>query len=175
MQSFKQFLVCGGNVQIGDVSAERIDLSKLNRASIVHKLTQTLKVVNLGFQKKYGLPLWNKEVFDSREFLSGSAFHFFDKAIPTPEFTKYKNTVGDVDTQVDKAQEKNLGEFLDSITGKTYGYVTFVGYKKSAGQYITLWAFSGVEMEALEDQDGNIFDVKGNKIDPSQITKVIRS
>lgn len=141
MLNFKQYLKEGGNVQIGDVAAERIDLSKIDRTSIVTRINRTLQMVNLQFQKRYGLPLWNKELFASKKFLSGSAFHFFNKAIATPEFVKYKNTVGDIDTQVDKAQEQNIKEFLDSITGKKFGYVSFVGYKSSAGQFITLWAF----------------------------------
>ena len=142
MFSFKQFIIEGGNVQIGDVSAERIDLSKINRDFIVTRINRTLQMVNLQFQKKYGLPLWNKELFASKKFLSGSAFHFFDKAIPTPEFKQYKNTVGDIDTQVDKAQEKNIKEFLDSIVGQKFAYVTFIGYKSSAGQFISLWQFN---------------------------------
>ena len=126
MLNFKQFILEGGNVQIGDVSAERIDLSKIDRNSIVTRINRTLQMVNLQFQKKYGLPLWNKELFASKKFLSGSAFHFFNKVIATPEFVKYKNTVGDIDTQVDKAQEKNIKEFLDAITGQKFGYVTFI-------------------------------------------------
>lgn len=142
MLNFKQYIKEGGNVQIGEYEAERIDLNKIDRNSIVTRINRTLQMVNLQFQKKYGLPLWNKELFASKKFLSGSAFHFFNKAIATPEFVKYKNTVGDIDTQVDKAQESNIKEFLDSITGQKFGYVTFIGYKSSAGQFITLWQFS---------------------------------
>lgn len=151
MLNFRQFILEGGNVQIGDVSAERIDLSKIDRSSIVTRINRTLQMVNLQFQKRYGLPLWNKELFASKKFLSGSAFHFFNKAIATPEFVKYKNTVGDIDTQVDKAQEKNIKEFLDSITGQKFGYVTFIGYKSSAGQFITLWQFSQPQINVQID------------------------
>lgn len=160
MLNFKQYLKEGGNVQIGDTSAERIDLQKIDRSSIVTRINRTLQMVNLQFQKKYGLPLWNKELFASKKFLSGSAFHFFNKAIATPEFVKYKNTVGDIDTQVDKAQEQNIKEFLDSIIGKNFGYVTFVGYKSSAGQFITLWAFDKpkinvqIDMELVDFAEG---------------------
>lgn len=160
MKTFKTFIAEGGNVQIGDVAAERIDLTKIDRNSIVTRINRTLQMVNLQFQKKYGLPLWNKELFASKKFLSGSAFHFFNKAIPTPEFVKYKNTVGDIDTQCDLAQESNIKEFLDSITGKKFGYVSFVGYKSSAGQFITLWAFDQpkiniqIDMELVDFANG---------------------
>lgn len=161
MLNFKQFIKEGGNVQIGDVSAERIDLSKIDRNFIVTRINRTLQMVNLQFQKKYGLPLWNKQLFDSKKFLSGSAFHFFNKAISTPEFVKYKNTVGDIDTQVDKAQETNIKEFLDSIVGQKFGYVSLVGYKTSAGQYITLWAFDQpkiniqIDLELVDFNEGS--------------------
>lgn len=151
MITFKAFILEGGNVRIGDVEAERIDLSKLDRRSITTRIARTLKMVNLRFQKKYGVPIWNKELFDSREFLSGSAFHFFNRAIPDEVFKKYKNTVGDVDTQVDKAQEQQVKEFLDSIVGQKFGYVTFVGYKTSVGQFITLWAFSSPKINIQID------------------------
>lgn len=151
MLKFSQFLKEGGNVQIGDQAAERIDLSKIDRNSIVARINRTLQLVNLMFQKKYGLPLWNKELFASKKFLSGSAFHFFNKAIATQEFVKYKNTVGDIDTQVDKAQEKNIESFLNSITGQTFGYVTFIGYKKSVGQFITLWQFAAPKINVQID------------------------
>lgn len=160
MITFKNFLAEGGNVQIGDVSAERIDLSKIDRNSIVTRINRTLQLVNLLFQKQHGLPLWNKELFSSKKFLSGSAFHFFNKAISTPEFVKYKNTVGDIDTQVDKAQEKNIESFLKSITGQRFGYVTFIGYKKSVGQFITLWQFSSpkiniqIDIELVDFNEG---------------------
>lgn len=90
MKSFKEFypLTEGGNVQIGDVSAERIDLKKYNRDWIVERLFRTLRVINLSFQKDFGLALWNPELFKSKGFLSGSAFHFFDKTIATLQSRK---------------------------------------------------------------------------------------
>ena len=169
MITFKAFIAEGGNVQIGDVEAERIDLSKIDRNSIVTRINRTLQMVNLMFQKKHGLPLWNKELFASKKFLSGSAFHFFNKAIATPEFVKYKNTVGDIDTQVDKAQESNIESFLNSITGEKFGYVTFIGYKKSAGQFITLWQFSAPKINVQIDIELVDFD-KGQPTEWSQFS-----
>lgn len=157
-------LVEGGNVQIGDVSAERIDLTKINREDIVKKLNRTLLVVNLRFQRKYGAPLWNPELFKSKKFLSGSAYHFFNKAIPTKDFVSVKRTVGDVDTQVDKFQEKSIEEFLNSITGEKFAAATFVGFKKSAGQFITLWSFDApkvniqIDLELVDFVNGSPTD-----------------
>lgn len=141
MKSFKQYILEGGNLMLGDQGADRIDLTKINRDIIIVKIEKLLDVVNKAYKKKYGLPIWSGDLFKSKEFLSGSAFHFFNRAISTAEFTKYKNTVGDVDTQVDKIQDENLGEFLKAATGKKFGDSSLIGFKKSAGQYITLWAF----------------------------------
>jgi len=154
MLSFNQFILNeGGNVMIGDKGADRIDLSKINRDTIVPKIEKTLDIVNNTFKKKYGLPLWSGELFKSKKYLSGSAFHFFNRAIPTPEFTKYKNTVGDIDTQVDKMEEKNIETFLKSITGHKFGEAELIGFKKSAGQFITLWHFLSMDINIQIDME----------------------
>jgi hypothetical protein len=164
MTSFKQFILEGGNVMIGDKGADRIDLTKINRDAIVPKIDKTLEIVNATFKKKYGLPLWSGELFKSKKFLSGSAFHFFNRAISTPEFTKFKNTVGDIDTQVDKMEEKNIEAFLKSNTGHKFGDAHLIGFKKSAGQFITLWHFIGfdiniqIDMELVDFAHGNPTD-----------------
>lgn len=142
MKSFKQFLYEGGNVQIGDAEAERIDLNKIKREDIIPKITTVLDSVNQSFKKQFDVPLWSSELFATKKFLSGSAFHFFDGGIATDEFKKYKNTVGDIDTQVSIDLMKDTAAFLDAHVGKKFGDATFLGYKKSAGQYITLFAFN---------------------------------
>jgi len=141
MLTYKRFIAEGGNVQIGDVEADRIDLKSVDRSMVVNRIGKVLKLVNLMYQRRYGVPLWNPSLFKSKQFLSGSSMHFFDVAIPTPEFKKYKNTVGDIDTQVDSAQKDNIKEFLTHITGQTFNYVTMVGFKQTAAQFITLWSF----------------------------------
>jgi len=142
MKSFKQFLLEGGNVQIGDHEAERIDLNKIKRDDILPKITAVLDSINQSFKKHYKIPLWSGELFASKKFLSGSAFHFFNTNIPTQEFKTYKNTVGDIDTKVDKNIAKDVDAFLTANTGKTFSDAKLIGFKKSAGQSITLFAFN---------------------------------
>ena len=145
MLSFKSFLKIqlneGGNVRIGDQEAERIDLSKISRDEITNTIEKVLDSVNSKFKAEYGLPIWSGELFASKEFLSGSAFHFFDKAIPTKEFKQYKNTVGDIDTQVDKSLAKEVESFLNKHEGVKFGPAKLLGFKKSSGQLITLFEF----------------------------------
>lgn len=128
----------GGNVQIGDVAADRINLNLVSRDEIVPILYAGLSKINDSFKKSSGLLLWSQDLFKSKKFLSGSSLHFFDNAIRTSDFRSNKPTVGDIDTQVDVNMKDMLKSWLDSNPGKC-GPLTFVGYKSSAGQYITLW------------------------------------
>ena len=143
MISFKEFIQIneGGNVQIGDVAAERIDLNKIDRDAITPEIEKVLDAFNRAFEAEHNIPIWSGELFKSKKFLSGSAFHFFDKAIATSEFKQYKNTVGDIDTQTDKAFEKQIESFLTANAGKSFGPAKLIGHKNSAGQSISLWEF----------------------------------
>ena len=70
MKSFKQFIIEGGNVMIGDKGADRIDLTKINRDTITPKIEKTLDLVNNTFKKKYGLPIWSGKLFKSKNGLA---------------------------------------------------------------------------------------------------------
>ncbi len=163
------FLLEGGNVQIGNVSADRINLAAIDRDDIVKKIGRTLLVFNLRFARKFKQPIWNNDLFTSKKFLSGSAFHFFNKAIPSDQFRSIKPTVGDIDTQIDAKLAPFVETFLDSITGDKFGYATFVGYKKSAGQFITLWSFENPKINVQIDLEMVEFD-KGAPTDWSQFS-----
>ena len=140
MITFKQFLLLeGGNVSIDDQEAERIDLTKHNRSDIVKKIDAALISINNQFKKEHGRPIWNDALLKSKKFLSGSAFHFFNGAIDDKTFTKHKSSVGDIDTQVDKTMDAEIKDFLTKSKGKTFGPVTLIGFKTSAGQHISLW------------------------------------
>ena len=144
MLTFKDFIKTineGGNVQIGDQEAERIDLSKISRDDIVPKIGELLNDINTKYKEANGVSLWTGRLFKSKKFLSGSSFHFFNTGIPTPVFKKYKNQVGDIDTKVDKSMAPEVDAFLTANTGKKFKHATLVGFKKSAGQSITLFAF----------------------------------
>jgi hypothetical protein len=153
MLTFKQFfLLEGGNVVIDDQEATRIDLNKVKRSEIVKLLLTGLDAINRAFEKQHGLPLWSKDLFKSREFLSGSAFHFFNLGkISDEEFVNVKSTVGDIDTQVDGNLDKSIVEFLNANKGKSFGPLTLIGYKTSANQHITLWRLDKYNMNIQID------------------------
>ena len=135
----REIILEGGNVQIGDQEAERIDLSQFDRDEIVPIFKDALISIDAGFRKMFRKPLWNPKLLNSNKFLSGSSIHFFNlKGIPTQEFVKHKQTVGDIDTQVDKNFTAEVEQFLSEIQGQAMGPATLIGSKKSVEQIITL-------------------------------------
>lgn len=162
MITFKQFLLEGGNVQIDDQEAERIDLTKHNRTAIVKKVGTALAAINAAFKKQVGKPIWSEALMKSKKYLSGSAFHFFNSEIDDKTFTKYKNSVGDIDTQVDKTMDAELKSFLTKNKGKEFGPVKLIGFKTSAGQHITLWHLGDPGINIQIDLEMVDFDDKGD-------------
>lgn len=125
----------GGNVVIGDNEAQRIDLKKNKRSRIVPILSGSLEAINKAFQEQNGFPLWSNEVF-----YSGSSLHFFNiEGIDDRAFVSVRDSVGDIDTQVDILHSEFIREFLDSNKGKTFSDLILIGYKVSGDQYISLW------------------------------------
>ena len=130
----------GGNVTIGDQEASRIDLKKNRRTDIVSFLIPSLQKINQEVEKISGVPMWSQELFRSLDFLSGSAKHFIDlDLVDDDTFSAVKPSVGDIDTKVPIAMEKMIEDALGKMVGKTFGDLTYIGSKKSAGQIISLW------------------------------------
>ncbi len=178
MLTFKQYmtekielLLCGGNVELDGASAEKIDLQKINRTEIVSVLAVGLDLINKAFEKKTGLPLWDEELFKSRKFLSGSAFHFFDlQKIDDEEFVKAKSTVGDIDTMVPGNLIGSIKDFLDEIKGKEFGPLKNIGYKPTGGQFITLWRCEKFDINIQVDMELSAFDASGKPTSWSQFS-----
>lgn len=146
------FLIEGGNVQIGDVAAERIDLNRIKRSEIIPKLDDSLREISKAFEEQFGFPLWKKAILQSREFLSGSALHFFKTDVIDDEsFVAAKDTVGDIDTQVDGDMASQLETFLSGHKGQTFGDLIYVGFKKSPAQLISLWTSKTFEINIQID------------------------
>lgn len=143
----------GGNLTLpGGEEAEQIDLKVTDRKIIVPILNQVLGAINSDFAKRYKTPLWSPELLQSGEFLSGSSLHFFNvKGIDDETFVAKKPKVGDIDTQVDKQQEANLEEYLNSIQGKIVGPSKFLGYKRGNEQFSSLWELTDVPIKVQID------------------------
>ena len=145
MQNFKQYLTEGGNVQINvggkTFDAERMDLKKVSRQTMVKSIRTGLKAINAAFEKFSGLPLWDSSLINTGDFLSGSTKAFFDlSSIDDDEFVKYKPSVGDIDLMIDGNMATIAREFLDKTPhGAQFDTLKFIGYKASGDQWITLW------------------------------------
>lgn len=171
MRNFREYLVMGGNVVLGDEEAQRIDLNKISRSEIVQVLSDSLDTINKAFQKQTGFPMWNDDVFMSKQFLSGSAFHFFNtKEIDDKTFVGVKNSVGDIDTQVNGLHADFIRKFLDNNQGKVFGDLKLIGYKVSADQYISLWKSKKYDMNIQVDLELVAYDDSGRPTAWSQFS-----
>lgn len=144
--SNKNLLSEGGNLQIGDVAANRIDSGK--RAQIVPIIDSALTAINASFKKvNNNIPLWMPSLLSSKKFLAGSSFHFFNRLeISDADFAKVKRTVGDIDTQVDQNMADQVRNWLGSLSpGTQLGPAQFAGMDaKDPAQVLTLWKFPDI-------------------------------
>jgi hypothetical protein len=152
----------GGNVIIDGIKADRIDLLHVDRDTLVQEVDELLSTLNQLHNTFNKRQIWNDSLFNSKQFLSGSSYHLFNvDDIPTYQFVLKKDTVGDIDLMVDINTKDSIRRMLDSLTG----YVDFekwklIGYKTSAGQYITLWHFNQfnlniqIDFELVEFENG---------------------
>ena len=131
----------GGNLSLpGGHEAQQIDLKVHNRSYIVPILDTLLLNINNSFAKKYKKPLWNPQLLQSKQFLSGSSLHFFNtKGITDQQFVEKKPKVGDIDTQVNKENEQELEQWLSASQGKMVGNAKFLGFQRGNEQFSSLW------------------------------------
>lgn len=140
MKKFKQFLKEGGNVVIDGKEAQKIDLRRIDRNQVIKILERSLVIFNAHFKRKFGKEIWKSDLLKSRKFFSGSSFHLVNRNISNDEFKQKKPTVGDIDIQIDKTLKNDIEKWLLSLSHtENYGYMKYIGFKKSSGQFITLW------------------------------------
>lgn len=171
---FKKTIIEGGNSELPNLDdptqshqAQHVDLSKIDRDDMLPAVDQLLVAVNTAFQKMHGRPLWSPEVLQDRKHLSGSTYHFLDPKIPTKEFKKYKPSVGDIDTMVDRASKQEIEKFLQAIRNRPLGNFKLLNYDEETAkgkaerlkkgvedkraQFITQWEISGpVQFKGLQ-------------------------
>ena len=152
-------LLEGGNVVINDQAADRIDAKA--RKQIVPIIDSSLAAINSAFAQFSGQPLWQPQLLANRKFLSGSAFHFFDRTnISDLKFVAAKPTVGDIDTQVDVDMRDDIISWLKKLPGGSrLGDAVYVGFKDDplalgGSQLITLWNFPGIQVKT-RNPDGS--------------------
>lgn len=138
LKGFKQYIIEGGNVKIGDVSVDPISVTKENRSSITNDVAGFLHGLSNSHKLQQGSHLFgdNSSSISNGSAFSGSTHHLFDKGITDKEFSHHKPIVGDLDVKVNREHLKTLADHLQP--GKQYGNYTVVGHKKSADGYNAL-------------------------------------
>lgn len=141
----------GGNVIFNGVAADSIDLTKHNRTDVIENIYFSLFSVSKSYQTMFNIPLWDNELFNTRGFFSGSSTHLFSPCLSTKEIIDNKPYVNDIDVQVDKTFSDNIQQFLSENIGQSFKDLILFGFKKSAGQFITLWFSNSLQLHVQID------------------------
>jgi len=158
-KTFDEFIFEGGNARVIDrktgkilARAEKIDLKKFSRTEIVNSITETLKQLNLMYQKRFSKLIWKSDDVISKSF-SGSSEFFMDLSISDAEFVSSKQTVGDVDVIVPKEVKENFENLMTSLEGsKLTKLITYLGQDRA--DFGTTWL--GVFKYSKNGQSVNI-------------------
>lgn len=160
----------GGNfVASNGIVSSKLDLTKIDRSSLVSSLIKGLEEINSSFFESNSYSLWSKDLINSRDFFSGSAFHLVDTTIENAEFVSFKPIIGDIDLKVDKDLMIDLLGFLQS--GPSTKTILYVDHKKANSQIVSLWLlkplglYIQIDFELVDFIDGR----------PSQWAKFSRS
>jgi hypothetical protein len=135
----RSILLEGGNVQIGDHSAQHINLEDHNRDIVSDLVMKGLVEINNMFKEDTGLYLWKPSVLKDGKIFSGSTKHFFDDRITTEKFIKHKKSVGDIDLMVDENLKEQIKKFIADHEGEDFASLSLIGSKSAGDQLITLW------------------------------------
>lgn len=136
---FKSFITEGGNLKVGEVSAEPMMLgTKHNRSQRQGDIHDFLHSLNNAHISETGHHLFGPkgEAVDDRSAFAGSSRAFMDPSISDEEHNRYKKKVGDVDVMVPEQHSESLSGLLKP--GQRYGNYTIVGSKKAGSQNLVL-------------------------------------
>lgn len=148
--SFKAFLAEGGNIKVGEVGANAMDMAKVPRANRQKDVSDLMHGINHDFMATHGDHLFGRkgEGIDSGGIFAGSSKAFMDKNLKDEEHNKYKPSVGDIDTMYPEHHKEKLGELLQP--GKRYGRYSVVGIKKNGSQFSGLFKHDNGEVHQVD-------------------------
>lgn len=130
----------GGNVRViningHEVSATKMDLTKVDRSIMRGHILELLHELNRLFDDSYGLPIWkDSHVLDMGQVFNGSGESFFDSSITDAEFKQVKPVVGDVDVIVPECHKHAMWMMLNGLHGKHVGDAVYVGNNRPSYQ-----------------------------------------
>jgi hypothetical protein len=136
---FKTFIIEGGNLTVGGVSAEPMLLgTKHDRSQRQGDIHDFLHSLNNAHIAETGHHLFGPkgEAVNDRSAFAGSSKAFMDPSISDEEHNTYKKKVGDVDVMVPQQHGETLSGLLKP--GQRYGNYNIVGSKKAGSQNLVL-------------------------------------
>jgi hypothetical protein len=138
MKSFKQFITEGGNVKIGEHSAQPIKITAKNRNSVQTDVHEMLHHLNKSFHKEYGSHLFgaNDKALHTGSAYGGSTRALMDRNIDHAEFAKHKKESGDLDVKIPHEHMEHILHHMQP--GKKFGKYTVLGVKKGAEHHALL-------------------------------------
>jgi len=113
--------------------AEKIDLNKIPRDTIINEVTTCLLSINKKINEKKGNYLWpDIEIIKQGYIFNGSSFSLFDRTISDEDFIKFKPLVGDIDVTFPKEYMKDLWDVLNDLENVELSKnITYMGHKNS--------------------------------------------
>jgi hypothetical protein len=167
MITFKQFILEGGNIKVGDVAAAPFGVTAANRAEKANDIKQALHTLHNTFHKATEQHLFGKDkaALHAGSVYSGSTKHLMDKNISDQEFAKHKPKVGDVDIQIPHEHKDALADHLTK--GLKVGKYTVAGVKKHGNEVSAImkhengehhqFDFEGTEYKNHQPTEGDQF------------------
>ena len=114
--------------------AEKIDLNKIDRSTLVQEITETLRSINKLHTANTQTPLWKEfGIITEGVGLNGSSKFLFDSTIDNNTFKTYKPFLGDIDVTFPSNLMESLWNLLNTLEGtKLSETITYLGHKNSA-------------------------------------------
>ena len=132
MLKFTRFILEGGNVKIGSVSAAPFPVSEKNRASVRSDAHDALSALHDSFKSSTGHDLFgkNKKALTTKSAFTGSTRQLMGHEVSDKEFSQHKRDVGDFDVLVPHEHKEALHSHVH--TGMELGNYKVVGKNKSS-------------------------------------------
>lgn len=168
MLGFKNYhlMLEGGNIKVGNVSAEKISITDKNRPQVLRDIYDALHAMHTAYHGATGNHLLGK---DAKALKTGSAFagsthHFMDKKISDEDFANHKPLVGDMDIKVNT---NHLDDFISDHAkpGTKYGKYSVVGAKKGAGTHHLLMQHQNGQVHQFDLMKAHYENEEPNKFE----------
>jgi len=135
MIRFRDFIKIdeGGNLKVGNVEAQKIDMSKSGRKEFREKSLSLFKELNRLYKSKYKENLWkNEKLLDSGVMFNGSTSFIFSPNYSDEEILAHKTKSGDIDIITPKDKGENLWLLLKDLKNKEIiPGVTYLGNNRA--------------------------------------------